>query len=173
MSHILWQDFIFLAVLIGLSVPLGIYTDRVMAGKRVFLNRALAPVERGIYRLTGVQAEEEMGAKQYALSRNRLQRRRACVPLGVADVAGIFAAQPGGNGRDELAPCMEHSREFYLQHELAGLFGRIHAVVSDPGAGAYRAKLRVRRGGHCRAVCADPGADPQNEKRRWATSGWI
>lgn len=68
MKLILLQDTIFLALLIGLSIPLGVYIYKVMTGKKVFLTRILAPAERGIYRLLGVTDEYEMSAKKYALS---------------------------------------------------------------------------------------------------------
>lgn len=67
--NIAWlQDIIFLALLIGLSVPLGVYISKVMTGQKVFLTKLLTPVENGIYRLMGVEREEEMSAKRYAIS---------------------------------------------------------------------------------------------------------
>lgn len=67
--NIAWiQDIIFLALLIGLSVPLGIYICKVMTGQKVFMTKLLAPAENGIYRLMGVEQEEEMSAKKYAVS---------------------------------------------------------------------------------------------------------
>lgn len=68
MSYAIWQDIFFLALLVGLSIPLGIYMYRVMAGQKVFLTRVLSPVEKGIYKLMGVENDEEMSAKKYALS---------------------------------------------------------------------------------------------------------
>jgi K+-transporting ATPase ATPase A chain len=68
MSYIVWQDIFYIALLVGLSIPLGIYMYKVMTGQKVFLTRLLAPVEHGIYRLMGARADEEMGAKTYALS---------------------------------------------------------------------------------------------------------
>ncbi|BCJ98315.1 potassium-transporting ATPase potassium-binding subunit [Anaerocolumna chitinilytica] len=58
----------YLILLIGLSLPLGIYMNKVMSGEKVFLTRLLKPVENGFYKLMGVQAEEEMSAKRYAIS---------------------------------------------------------------------------------------------------------
>ncbi len=62
------QDILFLALLIGLSVPLGIYIYKVMTGQRVFMTKLLTPVENGVYRMMGVRYEEEMNVKRYALS---------------------------------------------------------------------------------------------------------
>lgn len=68
MSYILWQDVFFIALLIGLSIPLGLYMYKVMTGQRVFLARVLAPMEKGIYKLMGVRDNEEMSTKKYVLS---------------------------------------------------------------------------------------------------------
>jgi len=68
MSYIVGQDIFFIVLLIGLSIPLGIYMYKVMTGQKVFLTRALAPVEKGIYKLMGVKGDEEESAKKYALS---------------------------------------------------------------------------------------------------------
>lgn len=68
MSYIIWQDIFYIALLVGLSIPLGIYMYKVMTGQKVFLTRAFAPVENGIYKLMGVKSDEEMGAKKYAIS---------------------------------------------------------------------------------------------------------
>lgn len=68
MSMIVLQDIIYILLLIGLSIPLGIYIYKVMSGEKVFLTRIFAPVENGIYKIMGVKSNEEMGAKKYALS---------------------------------------------------------------------------------------------------------
>lgn len=68
MSHIVMQDIFYIAVLVGLSIPLGIYIYKVMTGQKVFLTPALAPVEKGIYKLMGISSGEEMNAGKYVLS---------------------------------------------------------------------------------------------------------
>ncbi len=68
MSYIIWQDIFYIVLLLGLSIPLGIYMYKVMTGQKVFLTRMLSPVEKGIYKIMGVRNDEEMGAKKYAFS---------------------------------------------------------------------------------------------------------
>lgn len=68
MNWIWLQDIFFIALLIGLSVPLGLYIHKVMTGQKVLLTRLLAPAEKGIYRLMGTADESEMSAKQYTVS---------------------------------------------------------------------------------------------------------
>ncbi|MGJ4848989.1 potassium-transporting ATPase subunit KdpA [Bacillota bacterium Meth-B3] len=68
MSLYVWQDIFYLVLLIGLSIPLGVYIHKVMAGERVLLSAALAPIEKGVYKVMGIRSEEKMGARKYTLS---------------------------------------------------------------------------------------------------------
>jgi len=68
MNFILVQDALFIAILIAVSIPLGLYIANVMDGQKVFLTRFLTPIETLIYRLMGIDKENEMTAKEYAVS---------------------------------------------------------------------------------------------------------
>lgn len=68
MNNILLEDIFYLVLLIGLSIPLGIYMYKVMTGQTVFLTPILSPVERVIYKIMGVRNDEEMGAKKYTFA---------------------------------------------------------------------------------------------------------
>ena len=69
MTLIGWlQIGLFAAVTTALVAPLGLYLARVFVGERVFLSGALRPVERGLYRLAGVDADEEQSWLVYAVS---------------------------------------------------------------------------------------------------------
>ncbi|MCL2342856.1 MAG: potassium-transporting ATPase subunit KdpA [Firmicutes bacterium] len=68
MTMTVLQDLFFIAVLVALSIPLGLYIYQVMDGQKVFLSRIFAPVERGVYKVCGIKADEEMRPKKYALS---------------------------------------------------------------------------------------------------------
>ncbi|HEX5650639.1 MAG TPA: potassium-transporting ATPase subunit KdpA [Steroidobacteraceae bacterium] len=62
------QIALFLAVLIGAAWPLGVYMARVFAGERTSLMPLLGPVERLVYRVSGVVPDEEQTWKQYTLA---------------------------------------------------------------------------------------------------------
>ena len=51
-----------------MAKPLGWYMARVYEGKPCGLDRALGWLERGIYRLAGVDPQQEMGWRQYAVA---------------------------------------------------------------------------------------------------------
>ena len=56
-SNSYFQILFYVVTLIALAKPLGWYMARVYEGESVGLNRLLAPVERLIYRLSGVNPE--------------------------------------------------------------------------------------------------------------------
>lgn len=57
---------LYFAVLLGLAWPLGEYMARVFMGRPCGVDQLLGPLERGIYRLSGVRPDEDMGWKTYA-----------------------------------------------------------------------------------------------------------
>ena len=122
MNPIGWlQPVIYLAVLLALVKPLGSYMARVYQGERTFLSRILTPVERLIYRLLGIDTQEETSWKTYAgalLLFNlvgflflylllRLQHSLPLNPLGLSSVA------PG--------LCLQYRDQLHHQHQLAEL----------------------------------------------------
>ena len=62
------QLLVYLVVLLALTKPLGAYMARVYEGRPFGLDRVLGPVERLIYRLSGVRPDEEMNWKNYAIA---------------------------------------------------------------------------------------------------------
>lgn len=58
----------YLIVLVALAVPLGIYINKVMSGKKVFLSRILEPCEEVIYKFLHIKKDEEMSWKKYLVS---------------------------------------------------------------------------------------------------------
>jgi K+-transporting ATPase ATPase A chain len=59
---------LYLGVIMALAKPLGIYMARVYEGRPCGLDRVLAPVERFLYRVSGVKRDAEMDWKQYAIA---------------------------------------------------------------------------------------------------------
>ncbi len=62
------QIIVFLSILILSAKPLGIYIARIFEGRPVVLNEWFLPIERLIYRLGGVNPEEEMTWRTYAFA---------------------------------------------------------------------------------------------------------
>lgn len=62
------QLFIYFGVLFALVKPLGGYMANVYEGKRTFLSPIFGWVERGFYKISGIDPDEEMGWKSYSLA---------------------------------------------------------------------------------------------------------
>jgi potassium-transporting ATPase potassium-binding subunit len=62
------QIIVFLAVLLAITKPVGVFLARVFSRERTFLDPVLRPIERLLYRLTRVDEEHEMRWTEYAFS---------------------------------------------------------------------------------------------------------
>jgi K+-transporting ATPase ATPase A chain len=94
------QLLLYLLVLIALAKPLGWFMARVYQGKPCGLDKVLGPVERLIYRLSGIRADHEQGWKGYALGLllfnvigilvvYGLQRLQAVLPLNPQELGAV------------------------------------------------------------------------------------
>src|ERR1700722_6722782 len=62
-----WLQFVvFFGALLLLMRPLGLYIARVVEGEKTFLDPVLRPIERLLYRVCGIQADQEMSWQQYS-----------------------------------------------------------------------------------------------------------
>jgi len=96
-----WLQLIwYIVVLILLAKPLGSFMAKVYQGEHNFLSRIFIPVERFIYRIVGVNAEEDMNWKTYAvavllfnifglLAVYALQRLQAVLPLNPQGLGAV------------------------------------------------------------------------------------
>jgi potassium-transporting ATPase potassium-binding subunit len=67
MTNIGWfQIIVFLLVVLALTKPLGLFMTRAFNREKTFLDPVLRPIEKLLYRLTGVDEATEMGWKEYA-----------------------------------------------------------------------------------------------------------
>jgi len=64
-----WLQFAVYAALLLASVrPIGIYLARVLEGERTWLDPILRPIEKIIYKLSGVKSDQEMNWREYAFA---------------------------------------------------------------------------------------------------------
>jgi len=63
-----FQIALFLALILAVTKPLGVFMARVFNREKTFLDFLLRPVERFIYRLTGVDEQHEMPWTEYAVA---------------------------------------------------------------------------------------------------------
>ena len=62
------QIFVFLALILAITKPLGVFMARVFSGERTFLDPVARPLERLLYRVTGVDEKHEMRWTEYAFA---------------------------------------------------------------------------------------------------------
>ncbi|GJD53603.1 Potassium-transporting ATPase potassium-binding subunit [Methylobacterium crusticola] len=101
MTLIGWiQIALYCAVVLALVKPLGIYMTRVFTGERTLLSPVLRPVERGLYRLAGIDERQEQHWLSYAgamvvfhiagfLVLYGILRLQAVLPLNPADQSAV------------------------------------------------------------------------------------
>jgi K+-transporting ATPase ATPase A chain len=91
---------LYLAVVVLLVKPLGAYMARVYQGERTFLSRLVAPLERRLYRWSGIDPGEDMSWQTYAIAMlvftvagmlllYALQRLQAVLPLNPQRLAAV------------------------------------------------------------------------------------
>jgi potassium-transporting ATPase potassium-binding subunit len=93
---------LYLFILFLLVKPLGSYMARIYQGERTWLGRVVGPVERLIYRILGLRADDEMDWKTYAfalllfslvglLALYGLQRLQSVLPLNPQNLGAVDA----------------------------------------------------------------------------------
>ncbi len=96
------QIVLYFVVLTALAWPLGAYMARVYIGEKTVLSGVLGPVERLLYRLSGVRADDDMDWKRYAVAVllfnllgalvvYALQRVQGGLPLNPQDLGAVSA----------------------------------------------------------------------------------
>ncbi len=94
-----WLQLIFyMVVLIALAKPIGTFMARVYQGERTFLDPVMRPVEKLIYRLCGVNPEEEMNWKVYAIAVMLLNVLGLFVVYALQRLQGFLPLNPQGFG---------------------------------------------------------------------------
>ncbi len=84
------------AVVILTAIPIGRFMARVYAGERTFLSPILGPVERGLYRLAGVDPGRDQGWVAYTLSMLAFNAAGFLLLFAILRLQGILPLNPQG-----------------------------------------------------------------------------
>jgi K+-transporting ATPase ATPase A chain len=106
MTALGWLQIAVLLVAVGLlTKPLGIYMARVYQGQPIWIDRALGPLERLLYRISGIDPKKDMGWKKYAISLLAFSLAGFLLLYLVQRIQGVFPSGPSGVGaiRPDLA----------------------------------------------------------------------
>ena len=135
-----WLQFALLvAALAACYVPLGNYIARIFTAKEHWR------VERGIYKLCGIDPEADMRWSVYV---------RSVLAFSLVSVLFLYLLQRTQHflflsvGLGNVTPDdrVEHGGVVHHEHQLAELLRRVHHELPDPDVGARGAELPVRRG---------------------------
>ncbi len=86
----------YVALLLVLAVPLGAYIARVFTGEAHLAQRLLGPLERLLYRVAGVRADEEMSWRRYASALLLFNLVGVLVVYGLQRLQGVLPLNPAG-----------------------------------------------------------------------------
>lgn len=92
------QIAIILALVLIAAVPLGAYMARLYAGERTLLSPVLGPVERGLYRLAGVDPKAEQSALGYTLAMLAFNAAGVALLYALLRLQGLLPLNPLGFG---------------------------------------------------------------------------
>ena len=122
-----WLQFaIYSLILLATVRPAGAYMARVFEGERTWLDPVLRPIERLIYKLCGVNSENEMNWREYAFALLGLSAVSMVLTYAIERLAELSALESSESGRSRPRSGLEHGRQLYHQHELAVLYARVH-----------------------------------------------
>ncbi len=86
----------YLALLVGLGLPLGHYMARVYTGEARLSQRILGPVERVFYRLLGIDPGREMGWREYTLAVLAISIVSLVAVYAIQRLQGVLPVNPAG-----------------------------------------------------------------------------
>lgn len=90
------QILLFIALVAALARPLGGYMTRLFNGERTLLSPLLGPVERGLYRLAGVNAKAEQHWVTYAVAMLLFNAAGLLLHYAMQRLQGVLPFNPNG-----------------------------------------------------------------------------
>lgn len=89
---------IFIAVTVALARPMGLWLFALYEGRTTPLHRLLGPVERGFYRLAGIDPSEEQGWRRYAVHMLFFNLALLLFTYAILRLQGVLPGNPQGFG---------------------------------------------------------------------------
>ncbi|MBW6528133.1 potassium-transporting ATPase subunit KdpA [Sphingomonas sp. RHCKR7] len=87
---------LFVGILLALTKPVGLWLHALYEGRRTPLHVVLGPVERGFYRLAGVDPDAEQGWRRYALHMLLFNVALLVFTYAVLRLQGVLPGNPQG-----------------------------------------------------------------------------
>ena len=167
------QILLFLAAIAAVTVPLGAFMARVFARERTWLDPVLRPLERLIYRLTGVDERHEMRWPEYAVTMLAFSVVSMLVLYALQRLQGLLPLNPQGLAGVDTRSRLQHRGVVHHEHELAVVRRRDDDELPDADGWPGVPQLRLRRGRAFRWRSRSSEESPASGASRSATSGWT
>ena len=97
---------LYVAVIVALAKPIGVWLFAIYEGRRTPLHRLLGPVERGFYRLAGIDPDAEQGWRRYTVHMLLFQLVTLLFTYAVAIPIGIYSAVRQYSVGDYVVTCI-------------------------------------------------------------------
>ena len=98
------QIFVFFAVVLVLTKPIGLFMSRLFQGQRTFLHPLLRPVERLVYAACGVRDDQEQRWTEYAASILAFSFFAFLFTYALVRLQGLLPLNPQRFGAAQVAP---------------------------------------------------------------------
>ena len=116
------QIALYVLVLFAITRPLGAYMARVFSGERTFLSPVLEPIERVVYRLTGVDPHAEQSWVAYTIAMLLFNLVGGVLLFAIAACCStLLPFNPQASDGRAARSGVQHRRQLHDEHELAGL----------------------------------------------------
>ncbi|KAK0340311.1 hypothetical protein LTR94_031061, partial [Friedmanniomyces endolithicus] len=89
---------LFVAMVLMLAKPVGLWLFALYEGRRTPLHALLGPVERGFYRLSGIDPTQEQGWRRYAVHMLIFNAVLLLATYGLLRLQGVLPLNPQGFG---------------------------------------------------------------------------
>ena len=136
-----FQIAVFLALILAVTKPLGIFMARVFNREKTFLDPVLRPIERLLYRLTGVDENHEMRWTEYAFAMLLFSVVSMLLLYLIQRVQASCRSIRRSWQRSRPTLGVEHGGFVHHEYQLAGLFGRDHDELPHPDGRAGVSQL--------------------------------
>jgi potassium-transporting ATPase potassium-binding subunit len=100
----LLQIFLFFLIILALTKPVGLFMARLFEGERTFLHPVVRPLERLVYKLSGVDESNEQHWTHYAGSLLAFSLVGILLTYLIQRIQGILPFNPQGFGGKLITP---------------------------------------------------------------------
>ena len=129
------QIIFYLVVLVLLAWPLGVFMAKIFQGEKTFLHPVFGAFEKFIYRVSGINPNEEMDWKQNAIAMLVFNVIGIVVVYGLQRLQQLLPLNPQAFQCRHSGFFIQYCSQFRDEHELAGIRRRNYDELLDSDAG--------------------------------------